>query len=458
MKITVIGTGYVGLVSGVCFSEFGFKVVCVDNNAAKISELQNGNVPIYEPGLDKLIKKNSQAGRLTFSTDTGKSVKNSDIVFIAVGTPSKPDGSADLSYVYQAVDEVSSFINENAVLVIKSTVPVGTTASLKKFLLSKGVNVDVAFNPEFLKEGAAIEDFMHPDRVILGVESKKARKILSQVYRPLYVFNIPIVFTSLETAELSKYASNAFLAMKVTFINEIANLCESCGADVNEVAIAMGLDKRIGDQFLQAGPGYGGSCFPKDTSALADFSEKLGVELPLVKETIKSNESRRIKMVEKILSACGSDLKDKNVSILGVTFKANTDDMRDSPSTDIINALIKREANIKIYDPSFSAQARQIFSHLEFSNDAYDNCDGADVVIILTDWSEFRALNLGELKKRVKIPLLIDLRNIYSLSEVSLAGFDYYSVGRPTKFAAAASSVATTATAAANVSQRIVSE
>jgi len=433
MKITVIGTGYVGLVSGVCFSEFGFDVICVDNNAAKISELKKGNVPIYEPGLDKLMHKNSQAGRLSFSTDAKSSVARADIVFIAVGTPSKSDGSADLSYVYQAVDEIADYINKKAVLVIKSTVPVGTTRAVKKFLLDKGADIDVAFNPEFLKEGAAIDDFMHPDRVILGVESKNARRILSHVYRPLYVFNIPIVFTDLETAELSKYASNAFLAMKVTFINEMANLCESCGADVNEVAIAMGLDKRIGDKFLQAGPGYGGSCFPKDTSALNDFAHKLGVDLPLVRETIRSNADRRSKMVEKILGACDNDVRGKNISILGVTFKANTDDMRDSPSIEIVNSLIKLGAKIKIYDPSFSDQAKDIFAGVEFSNNAYDNCNNADVVIILTDWTEFRALNLRELNKRVKNPLLIDLRNIYTLSEINESGFNYCSIGREFK-------------------------
>ncbi|MDR0632508.1 MAG: UDP-glucose/GDP-mannose dehydrogenase family protein [Holosporaceae bacterium] len=428
MKITFIGTGYVGLVSGVCFAEFGFNVICVDNNAEKIKELQGGHVPIYEPGLDKLIVKNTQAGRLTFTTDIRDSVEEADIVFIAVGTPSQSDGSTDLSYVYQSVDEISSHINREAVLVIKSTVPVGTTLSVKKFLLNRGVDIDIAFNPEFLKEGAAIEDFMHPDRVILGIESKKAKKILSHIYRPLYVFNTPIVFTSLETAELSKYASNAFLAMKVTFINEIANLCESCGADVNEVALAMGLDKRIGDQFLQAGPGYGGSCFPKDTSALENFAGKLGVDMPLVKETIRSNNARRKKMIEKILLACDRDVKGKNISILGVTFKANTDDMRDSPSIDIINALVEQGANIRIYDPSFSKQARRIFGEIEFSDNAYDNCNNADAVIILTDWSEFRALNLRELKRRVKNPLLIDLRNIYTLSDA--AEFNYHSIGR----------------------------
>jgi UDPglucose 6-dehydrogenase len=430
MKITVIGTGYVGLVSGVCFSEFGFDVICVDNNTAKIATLQTGDIPLYEPGLDKLLLKNMRAGRLSFTSNAKESVKDANIVFIAVGTPSKSDGSADLSYVYQAIDELADHINRDAVLVIKSTVPVGTTRAIKTFLLDRGVKLDVVFNPEFLKEGAAVEDFIHPDRVILGVESERAKEVLSHVYRPLYVFNIPIVFTSLETAELSKYASNAFLAMKVTFINEIANLCECCGADVNEVALAMGLDKRIGDQFLQAGPGYGGSCFPKDTSALKDFASKLGVAMPLVNETIRSNESRRRKMVEKILQACDYDVKGKNISVLGVTFKADTDDMRDSPSIEIISELIRRGAHIKIYDPSFSKQAKRAFSDVVWSKNAYDNCNDADAVVIITDWSEFRALNLKELRNRVRNPLLVDLRSMYPVLEVKASGFAYCSVGR----------------------------
>lgn len=430
MKITVIGTGYVGLVSGVCFAEFGFDVVCVDNNLAKVESLQRGEVPIYEPGLDKLMKKNMDAGRLTFSSSTKDSVKDADIIFVAVGTPSKEDGSANLDYVYSAVGELADTVNKDAVLVIKSTVPVGTTKSVKKFLQGRGVEIDVAFNPEFLKEGAAIDDFMHPDRVILGVESEKAKKVLSQVYRPLYVFNVPIVFTNLETAELSKYSSNAFLAMKVTFINEIANLCEACGADVNDVALAMGLDKRIGDKFLQAGPGYGGSCFPKDTSALADFAKDFGVQMNLVKETISSNSARREKMVKKILSACDGNVDGKNVAVLGVTFKANTDDMRDSPSIEIVEALLKAGANIKVYDPSFSDQAKRIFKNVSWKKNPYDCCNNVDVVLILTDWTEFRALNLKELRKRVRYPLLIDLRNIYSVDEVKASGFLYCSVGR----------------------------
>ncbi len=430
MNITVIGTGYVGLVSGVCFSEFGFNVICVDNNKQKIESLKKGQVPIYEPGLDDLMKKNIDANRLKFSYDTKESVKNADIVFIAVGTPSKADGNADLSYIYSVVEELASCINKHAILVIKSTVPVGTTKTIKQFLLDKNVDIDVAFNPEFLKEGAAIDDFMHPDRVILGIENKKAKKILSQVYRPLYVFNVPIVFTNLETAELSKYASNAFLAMKVTFINEISNLCEVCGADVNEVALAMGLDKRIGDKFLQAGPGYGGSCFPKDTNALKSFAKEFGVNMPLVEETIRSNNNRRNKMVSKIINACGGSVKNKKLSILGVTFKANTDDMRDSPSIEIIHSLKADGAKITIYDPSFSEQAKNIFNDVTWGNNAYDTCNSADVVIILTDWLEFRALNLKELRKRVNGALLIDLRNIYNVKEVEDSGFNYCSVGR----------------------------
>ncbi|GHT92219.1 UDP-glucose 6-dehydrogenase [Alphaproteobacteria bacterium] len=431
MKIAVVGTGYVGLVSGVCFSEFGFCVKCIDNNLSKIEELKKGVVPIYENELDKLMLKNMNASRLSFTSDMAKGVRDADIVFIAVGTPSKPDGSADLSYVYGAVEELAPHMNENAILVIKSTVPVGTTRAVKQFLHDKGFDIEVAFNPEFLREGAAIEDFMRPDRIILGVESKKAEDALKRAYRPLYVLSIPIVFTGLETAELSKYAANAFLAMKITFINEVANLCENCGADVKEVAYAIGLDKRIGEQFLQVGPGYGGSCFPKDTSALNDFSKNFGVHMPLVEETIKSNDARRIKMIQKIMNVCDNDVKNKSISILGVTFKANTDDMRDSPSICIVNHLLKNGAKIKIYDPSFSEQAKRIFEGVEWSNNAYDNCNGADIVVILTDWAEFRAINLADLRRRVKNPLLVDLRSIYTVNEARASGFVYHSVGRP---------------------------
>lgn len=433
MKITVIGTGYVGLVSGVCFSEFGFNVTCVDNNKQKIKNLQNKQLPIYEEGLEKLLVKNMQAKRLFFTCDLAKSVKDADIVFIAVGTPSKDDGSADLSYVYSAVDQLAPHINSNAVLVIKSTVPVGTTKAVKSYLQEKGVNISVAFNPEFLREGAAVDDFMSPDRIIIGVENKKAKDVLRNVYRPLFDFNIPIVFTGLETAELSKYASNAFLAVKIGFINEIADLCELCGADVKEVALAMGLDKRIGDKFLQAGPGYGGSCFPKDTLALSFFSKKFGAEMTIVDETIKSNNSRRKKMINKIFDACDHNIKGKRIAIFGVTFKANTDDMRESPSIEIVNALIDGGANISIYDPSFSEQAKAIFKDVVWSSDVYANCENADAIVIITDWPEFRAINLGELRKRVKEPLMIDLRNIYKVSDVESFGFKYHSVGRAHK-------------------------
>lgn len=430
MKITVVGTGYVGLVSGVCFSEFGFNVTCVDNNEQKIRNLQNKQLPIYEEGLEKLLIKNMQAGRLSFTSDLAQSVKEADIVFIAVGTPAKEDGSADLSYVYAAVDQLAPTINRDAVLVIKSTVPVGTTRTVKAHLQEKGVDISVAFNPEFLREGAAVDDFMSPDRVIIGVENKKAKKVLRDVYRPLYAFNIPIVFTGLETAELSKYASNAFLAVKIAFINEIADLCEVCGADVKEVALAMGLDKRIGDKFLQAGPGYGGSCFPKDTLALSFFAKKFGANMSIVDQTIESNNLRRQKMIKKIFDACDHDVKNKKISVFGVTFKANTDDMRESPSIEIVNALINAGAQVSIYDPSFSEQAKSIFKDVTWSKDVYDNCDNADAIVIITDWPEFRAINLGELRKRVKGSLLIDLRNLYKVSDVETLGFEYCSVGR----------------------------
>lgn len=430
MKITVIGAGYVGLVSGVCFSEFGFSVTCVDSNIEKIEQLRKNEVPIYERDLDKLLIKNVKARRLSFTSEISEGVRDADIVFIAVGTPSTIDGDADLSYVYAAVSQLSKHINKNAVLVIKSTVPVGTTRSVKNFLLSSGVDIDVSFNPEFLREGGAIEDFMRPDRVIIGVETERAKKVLRNVYRPLYAFNTPILFTNLETAELSKYASNAFLAAKVSFINEIANLCEKCGADVNKVAIAMGMDHRIGNEFLQAGPGYGGSCFPKDTMALANFAKKFNTKMTIVEEIIRSNNNRKKLMVEKIFNACKNSVKNKTISVLGVTFKANTDDMRDSPSIDILNSLIEAGANIKIYDPSFSKNAKNLFQDVLWNNDAYTCCDGADALIVITDWPEFRALNLKELRNRMRTPILIDLRNIYRLSEVESAGLIYYSVGR----------------------------
>lgn len=431
MKIAVIGTGYVGLVSGVCFSEFGFEVVCVDNNSQKIDLLNSGGVPIYEPGLNTILRKNINAKRLSFTTSTKDAVSKADIVFIAVGTPSNEDGSANLDYVYGAAGEIAQSIRDEAVLVVKSTVPVGTTAKVKEILRKNGKKTSVAFNPEFLKEGAAIEDFMHPDRVILGVENEHAKHVLSQVYRPLYIFNTPIVFTNLESAELCKYASNAFLAMKVAFINEIADLCEKCNADVNDVALAMGLDSRIGNKFLQAGPGFGGSCFPKDTSALADFAEaNFGVNIGLVKETIKSNSVRKINMVQKIINACGCCVKGKKLTILGVTFKANTDDIRESPSLDIIPRLIDNGANITVYDPSNSAEAKKILTDVKWANDVYDACENSDAVVVITDWSEFKALDVKQVCQKMSGNTIIDLRNIFDISEMKALNIDYHGIGR----------------------------
>ncbi len=431
MNIAVIGTGYVGLVSGVCFADFGFNVTCIDTNHEKIDILNNGGVPIYEPGLSTLIKKNVDANRLFFSTSLSNAVENADIIFIAVGTPSNEDGSANLNYVFSAANDIAASIKENAVLVVKSTVPVGTTAKVKKILEKNGKNNSVAFNPEFLKEGAAIDDFMHPDRVILGVESEHAKKMLSHVYRPLYVFNTPIAFMNLESAELCKYASNAFLAMKVSFINQIADLCEKCNADVNDVALAMGLDTRIGAKFLQSGPGFGGSCFPKDTSALSDFAKnEYGINMTLVDETIRYNNNRKVGMIDRIVNACGGSVLDKKIAILGVTFKPNTDDIRDAPSLDIIPGLQKLGAKIKVFDPSNSKEAKRCIVDVEWSNDIYSACDSSDVVVVLTDWNDFRSIDLCNLAHKMYGNILVDLRNLYSPSEAKDAGLNYYSVGR----------------------------
>lgn len=431
MNIAVIGTGYVGLVSGVCFSDFGFNVTCVDNNKEKIEILNNGGVPIYEPGLTTILKKNVNANRLKFTTSLKEAVSNANIIFIAVGTPSTPDGSANLSYVFDAVNELADYIIDDAVLVVKSTVPVGTTNKIKQILSKKGKANSVAFNPEFLKEGDAINDFMHPDRVILGVENNHAKEMLSKIYRPLYLINIPIVFTNLESAELCKYASNAFLAMKVAFINQISDLCEKCHANVKDVALAMGLDSRIGNKFLQAGPGFGGSCFPKDTSALSFFAKKdFGVDMTLVDETINSNESRKEKMAEKIISDCGGCIEGKNIAILGVTFKPNTDDMRDSPSLNIIPSLAKAGANITIFDPSNSKEAKKIFSNFKWATDVYSAVEGAEIVVIITDWSEFKALDLMKIKNQMAGDLLIDLRNMHDPNEIKSFGIRYSCVGQ----------------------------
>ncbi len=431
VKVVIVGVGYVGLVSGVCFSEFGFDVTCVDNISSKIDLLNSGGVPIYEPGLSNLLKKNRDAGRLHFTTSIEQAVSDADVIIIAVGTPSREDGSADLRYVFGVAEEISTCIRDSAVLVVKSTVPVGTTSEVQKILRLKGKKSAVAFNPEFLREGAAVSDFMRPDRVILGVRDENAKKLLTQLYRPLYTFNIPIVFMDLESAELCKYASNAFLAMKVAFINEIANLCECCNADVNDVALAMGLDNRIGGKFLQAGPGYGGSCFPKDTSALYDFSKNVyGIELSLVRETINSNNRRKISMVEKIIKFCGGSVAEKTLAVLGVTFKPDTDDMRDSPSLDIIPHLIQHGANIRVYDPSNSSDGKKMLKGVKWASDVVSACENADAVVILTDWNEFKALNVEYICNVMRRKVVIDLRNIFIPREVREHGIEYYSIGR----------------------------
>ena len=434
VKVSVIGTGYVGLVSGVCFADLGFKVVCIDNNTQKIDLLNSGVVPIYEPGLEALMKKNTEAKRLSFSADINQ-IADADVIFVAVGTPSKENGGADLSYIYQAAEDVARHMKKDAVLVIKSTVPVGTSKAVKSFLYKKGLTVDLASNPEFLKEGSAVKDFMFPDRIVLGTETQKAKEILNSLCSAFCtncenIKQTSIVFTSIATAELSKYASNAFLATKITFINEIANLCEICGADIDQVANVMGLDKRIGEQFLKVGPGYGGSCFPKDTLALAYVADKIGVDMSIVKQVIKSNTDRRIKMAEKVISECGGSVNGKTISILGATFKANTDDMRDSPSIEIVNYLIEHGAKIKMYDPSFSKQAHEVFPNVEWTNNAYDNCSGADAVVIITEWPEFKKLSFNELGKVVNTTLLIDLRNMFDIPTTDFAGFRYVSIGR----------------------------
>ena len=430
INITIVGVGYVGLVTGVCFSEFGFDVTCVDNVVAKIDLLNNGGIPIYEPGLSNMLAKNKKSGRIKFTTSIPESVSNANVIVIAVGTPSNPDGSANLDYVYSAANEIAEHVRDEAVLVVKSTVPVGTTKHVKEILHQHRKKTCVAFNPEFLREGAAIDDFMHPDRVILGIDDISTKDILMRLYRPLYVFNTPIVFTNLESAELCKYASNAFLALKITFINQMADLCEKCGADVNDVALAMGLDSRIGNKFLQAGPGYGGSCFPKDTSALADFAKKeYGVDLGLVNETVKSNNQRKLEMVDRIMNICNG-VAGKKLTILGVTFKANTDDMRASPSLDIIPRLLENKASITVYDPSNSSEAKRLLHDVTWSEDIYQACDGSDAIVIITDWNEFKAINVESLCQNMKDRVIIDLRNIFNPDEVRSEGIKYYSFGR----------------------------
>ena len=433
MRIAMIGSGYVGLVSGACLSEFGHEVVCIDKDAKKIDDLNKGRVPIFEPGLDEVVAANARAGRLSFTTDLAPAVAQADAVFIAVGTPSRRgDGHADLSFVFGAAEEIARALGRYTVIVTKSTVPVGTGKKVEDIVrkIRPEAEFDVASNPEFLREGSAIEDFRRPDRIVVGAETERARNVLKEVYRPLYLNETPIVFTSRETSELIKYAANAFLATKITFINEMADLCEKVGADVQEVARGIGLDGRIGGKFLHAGPGFGGSCFPKDTLALLKTSQDAHAPVRIVETVVNVNEARKARMAEKIVDAFGS-VKGKTIAVLGLTFKPNTDDMRDAPSLVIVPKLQAAGARIRAYDPEGATEAKKVLE-VETCGDAYEAINGADGVVILTEWNEFRALDLDRVKLLLKRPLMVDLRNIYRPTQMAEAGFTYVSVGRKT--------------------------
>jgi UDPglucose 6-dehydrogenase len=433
MHITIIGTGYVGLVTGACFSEFGVFVTCIDKDKRKIDSLQQGAIPFYEPGLEELVKRNVRQGRLKFSTAIGEAVEESLVVFIAVGTPPRGDGSADLSYIDEVAKEIAKHIKNYKVIVTKSTVPVGTGERIKKIIsqnLKEEIDFDIASNPEFLREGSAIEDFMRPNRVVIGTKSQQAVAILKDLYKPLYLIETPFVITNIETAELIKYASNSFLATKISFINEIANLCERVGADVNVVAKAMGLDGRIGSKFLHAGAGFGGSCFPKDTKALLKIASEHGVELGIVNAAIQANERQIRLMFEKINGAFENNIKGKTIAVLGLSFKPNTDDIREAPAIYIIQNLLSGGANIRAYDPVAMDDSREIFSDITFCSDAYDACSGADAAVIVTEWNQFRNLDLKKLLSLLRQPCFFDLRNIYEPQKMRNLGFRYYSVGR----------------------------
>jgi UDPglucose 6-dehydrogenase len=433
MRIAMIGSGYVGLVSGGCLSEFGHEVVCIDKDQAKIADLNRGRVPIFEPGLDEVVAANARAGRLSFSCDLASAVSQADAVFIAVGTPSRRgDGHADLSFVFGVAEEIARALDGYTVVVTKSTVPVGTGRKVEDIIrkLRPDADFDVASNPEFLREGSAIEDFRHPDRIVVGAETERAKNVLKEVYRPLYLNETPIVFTSRETSELIKYAANAFLATKITFINEMADLCENVGADVQEVARGIGLDGRIGGKFLHAGPGFGGSCFPKDTLALLKTSQDANAPVRIVETVVAVNESRKSRMADKIIDAFGG-VEGKTIAVLGLTFKPNTDDMRDAPSLVIVPKLQAKGARIRAYDPEGAHEAKKVLE-VETCEDAYEALAGADGVVILTEWNEFRALDLDRVKALLKRPLMVDLRNIYRPAQMAEAGFTYVSVGRKT--------------------------
>jgi len=445
MRIAMIGTGYVGLVSGACFMKFGVDVVCVDKDESKIATLKAGEIPIYEPGLDALVAEGFDSGRLTVTTNLAEAVDGADAVFIAVGTPSRRgDGHADLSYVYAAAAEIAQALTGYAVVVTKSTVPVGTGQEVARIIRETrpDAEFDVVSNPEFLREGSAIEDFMRPDRVVIGTDSERAKDVMRMLYRPLYLLETPILFTKRETAEMIKYATNAFLATKITFINEISDVCDKVGANVSDVARGIGLDGRIGRKFLHAGPGYGGSCFPKDTLALARTAREAGAPVTIVESVIAANSNRKKAMADRIVGACGGSVEGRTIAILGVTFKPNTDDMREAPSLDILPALQEAGAQIRAYDPEGMTEAAPLLPGVAWCDGAYDAMEGADAVVIITEWNEFRLLDFGRMRSSLRQPLMIDLRNIYNSAEMAAAGFVYHSIGRPEQTAAAKAAVA----------------
>lgn len=435
MRLAMVGTGYVGLVSGTCFAEFGIDVVCVDKDANKIEMLKNGQIPIFEPGLQNLVDKQVKAGRLSFTTDITEAVKGVDAVFLAVGTPPrKEDGHADLSYVYQAAKEVAELVEDYTVIVTKSTVPVGTAREVEAIVKQHkkpDATIDVCSNPEFLREGAAVNDFMRPDRVVIGTDSERAVNVLKEVYRPLYLNETPMVITTPETSEIIKYAANAFLATKITFINEIANLCEETGGSVQDVARAMGLDGRIGSKFLHAGPGYGGSCFPKDTLALTQTGQLVGAPQTIVEAVVKANADRQKQMADKVIAACGGSVEGLKIGVLGVAFKPNTDDVRDAPSLVVIPALQKAGAQLTLHDPEAREEAEKHLNNVTWTENPYDVAVDADALIIMTEWNEYRALSVKKLGDMMKVKCLIDMRNIYKPEFMRENGFHYVSIGRP---------------------------
>ncbi|MEM9358841.1 MAG: UDP-glucose/GDP-mannose dehydrogenase family protein [Pseudomonadota bacterium] len=434
MNICMIGAGYVGLVSAACFSEFGWKVACIDKDGERVNSLNRGEVPIYEPGLDDLLKRNIDGGRITFSTDLGPAIKAADLIFLAVGTPMRRgDGYADLSYVYAAVEEIAPHLDGFTVITTKSTVPVGTSREIERRLLAIRPDADIAVcsNPEFLREGSAIRDFMHPDRILVGSDDARAKAVMERLYQPLALREAPLMFVTRESAELAKYAANAFLALKISFINEVADLCEDLGADVQEVATAIGKDGRIGDKFLHPGPGYGGSCFPKDVSALIRTAREARSPLSIIEQVQTVNDERKIAMGMRVEKAAGGSVRDKRIAVLGVTFKPNTDDMREAPSLTIVPLLQERGATVNVYDPQGRAHGEALLPGVTWCTDAISACEDADIAVIVTEWNEFRALNLATVRQAMRGNVLVDLRNVFQAAEAEAAGFVYHSIGRP---------------------------